>query len=92
MSRKFEVGDRVRYIGKTTAGIPGLSVSATGLPVGTEGVVLAICDGYLGCDFGILPSNASTWACKAEWLRLIYDGHEKTSWSECAWKPRQVIS
>ena len=80
---KFKVGDRVRIVRGTISGPPA------DVRVGDETIVvsdLIVIDGIL---MHRLNERGFVYATP-ECLEPIYDGHEKTSWSECAWKPNQV--
>jgi hypothetical protein len=87
---KFKVGDRVRV------------VDSSDLPqhFGKETVITEVM-GYAECPTPEYEDDV--WYCTdltfddgercvypAGALAPIYDGREKTSWSECAWKPNHL--
>lgn len=83
MSRKFSVGQRVRIV----------KVDRRTDLLGTETVITAI--DRAGLHEIDIPSDIDVdyWPhfwCRAEQIEPIYDGNEKVSWSECAWKPKKV--
>jgi hypothetical protein len=98
VSRKFNVGDRVRYIGRTgeLPNEPPVGSENT-LPVGTEGVIVpmpavgAFDSRALAVEFSVRSRHESgLFACFPEWLQHVYDGNEKVSWTECAWRPKSL--
>lgn len=49
-------------------------------------------ENYYGQEVDI-PHYVCGWhAFEYHELTPIYDGHEKTSWSECEWKPNQITA
>lgn len=100
MSRAFQVDDRVKYIGASADTVLSKNerqlMTGAVLPLGTSGVVVAASGftlpGYVTVDFEVKPSHHSRglWQCRPEWLKLIYDGDEKVSWSSCVWQPKEV--
>lgn len=82
--RKFSVGDRVRlvfFLGRPE--IIGTITTITEIldpPVHGHEYVL---------DIEPRPGHVAV-AAMSEHLEPYYDGHEKTSWSDCAWKPKEV--
>ena len=90
MSRKFNVGDRVRVI--DSRALPQLA--------GQETVIAEV----MGLSYGPEPGyETDVWYCTgltfddgvrcvypAGALAPVYEGHEQVSWSECAWQPQQV--
>jgi hypothetical protein len=92
MARKFQVGDRVRVNCPTSlAGYHGRECTITGtcnLPRMTPSGLEPARSRYV-VDLAPLPGRAITSYDPHELIPL-YDGHEKTSWSECAWQPNSV--
>lgn len=88
--RKFNVGDRVRVI--RSDALPSHAGKET---VVTEVMGLAY---HAHPDFpddiwyctGLQFSDGEGCVFPAGALEPIYDGNEKVSWSECAWKPNSV--
>lgn len=70
------------------------------VPIGAIGTILDIrkpsstdsTPKYLWILFDNFKSNDVTncYACLPEYIKPIYDGDEKSSWNECAWKPLNV--
>lgn len=85
MSRKFAIGDRVRIV---SADAPNELWRRLH---GTETTIEKECDCGNGCYELAVEVRPGIPAC-GNWPFIvpIYDGHEKTSWSECAWKPSSV--
>jgi hypothetical protein len=47
--------------------------------------------GY-GVDIDVIRSNRKIHVCPSEHsIEPVYDGDEKSSWSECAWKPKELV-
>ncbi len=36
------------------------------------------------------PEKYSGWLVQEKYLEPIYDGDQASSWSECAWRPREI--
>lgn len=97
MSRRFKVGDRVRivrsYVPERVGVVAtivgelsdrcsgcGRAMSGAAHALDIEGLNISEVDCQPGCPASYFP----------EFLVPIYDGNEKVSWSECAWKPAGV--
>lgn len=80
----FKVGDRVQII--------GCSNPDNRAAIGTETTITELplwwADWY---EVDLLhPTIGGRYYVHVTHLKPIYDGHEKTSWSECAWQPNSV--
>jgi hypothetical protein len=93
----FKVGDRVRIIKAGDAHPQRLGVVATVTGV-YENTRCPTCEcgplAPIAYTLDLPNLNAGHEGCSAAYqpfrLELIYDGHEKTTWSECAWQPNKV--
>jgi hypothetical protein len=92
MSRTYKAGDRVAYLGyerrdKQGHGTVKVPIGAHGTVTGAENVW----DGCVSVAFdGIRSTNPSgEFSARPEWLKPLYDGLERSSWSELAdiWQP-----
>lgn len=80
---KFKVGDRALIVKSTR----NISVGKECVIVGPSHMAGFL---YVDCDFlGPSPLHPH-WSARPEWLRPIYNGDEKVSWSDCEWKPTEV--
>lgn len=91
MSRKFQVGDRVR-VKRPQSVSHGVETVITAINVRAwHGQYVEGC-----CRTDILLDNpdprcSSKYAAfRPEHLVPIYDGNETVSWSSCVWQPKQV--
>lgn len=84
MKDLFYVGQRVKVI--QCKSMPSL--------VGREGVIVAPRKRYEDWEYGVWWGYTTTiepdcYRPAEHCLEPIYDGDEKTSWSECAWQPHK---
>ena len=93
MKAKFSIGQRVRLV----SGVDSLYVTSNGysVPQGAIGTISMGLDweGDYEVMFDSFPCptpNDPAWFVKESYLEPIYDGDEKSSWKECAWKPLNV--
>lgn len=88
MSRKFNPGDRVRIVRSERPERVGLVTTVVG-PCCYDGSTCAVLPCYeLDLPHGSRPEIHSHYAESS--LEPYYDGHEKTSWSECEWQPNKI--
>lgn len=90
--RKFSVGDRVRIIGAEH------DSSDVGEVATVVGVGIGLCangevsEGYFvnrPCG-DVCPNPTGLSIYRPCHLEPYYDGHEKTSWSSCEWRPKSL--
>ena len=93
MTKKFEVGDKVRIVESQVPARRGMVtkiVAYWGSGTTIEGPV----KDYYTVDVaqGIDPNDglSVTADIREDWLELIYDGNQLSSWSECVWKPKEL--
>lgn len=96
MSRKFEVGDRVRIVrsiySPERVGTETVVVALIPAQGWWEAVVRGLIQlGEEVCMLDIpVEPNYSGYAAPHAWLEPVYDGNDLVSWSECLWQPLSV--
>ena len=88
-TRKFSVGDRARI------NYPSSTLHGRECTIVSNGLVPPVAGpaSYVGYRIDLFCTCGCGVQCTFEPHELIpiYDGNEKVSWSECAWKPKELV-
>lgn len=94
MSRKFNVGDRVRIVKSRTGALIGHTGTITrGLHRYFDPYKREYGDGYNIDVDGIGPVRPETgrkWIAPPDWIVPLYDGGDPAKWADCAWQPNKA--
>jgi hypothetical protein len=78
---KFRVGIKVRLLPCVN---PFMNEELTG----NETTIIALWEEERIWEIDIIAPNGCAYRYHEDHMEPVYDGDEKSSWSECAWKPQ----